>query len=95
MAYLGSISEFSSTQESWTPYVERLVQYLAANKIEDADQQRAVLLNVCGPATYRLIWNLVSPKKPTEFKFGEIVKAVQKHHDRKPSVIVQRYHFNS
>ena len=95
MAYLGSISEFSSTQESWTSYVERLVQYLAANKIEDADQQRAVLLSVCGPATYRLIQNLVSPKKPTELKFGEIVEAVQKHHDPKPSVIVQRYRFNS
>ena len=44
MAYLGSISEFYTTQESWTSYVERLVQYLAANKIEDTDQQRAVLL---------------------------------------------------
>ena len=47
-----------------TAYVERLVQYLAANKIEEPDQQRAVLLSVCGPATYRLIRNLVSPKKP-------------------------------
>ena len=71
------------------------MQYLAANKIEDADQQRAVLLSVCGPATYRLIRNLVSPKKPTEFKFTEIVEAVQKHHDPKPSVIVQRFRFNS
>ena len=44
-------------------YVE---QYFAANKIEDADQQRAILLSVCGPATYRLIQNLVPPKKPTK-----------------------------
>ena len=51
-AFLGTISEFSSTLESWTVYVERLVQYLAANKIEEPDQQRAVLLSVCGPATY-------------------------------------------
>ena len=95
MAYLGSISEYSSTQESWTSFVKRVVQYLAANKIEDADQQRAVLLSICGPATYRLIQNLVSPKKPTELKFTEIVEALQKHHDPKPSVIVQRYRFNS
>ena len=39
MAYLGTVSEFSSNQETWTTYVERLVQYLEANKIEDADQQ--------------------------------------------------------
>ncbi|MCY3927857.1 MAG: retroviral-like aspartic protease family protein [Acidobacteria bacterium] len=95
MAYLGNVSEFSSTQETWTAYVERLGQYLTANKIEDADQQRAVLLSVCGAATYRLIRNLVSPKKPTELKFSEIVEIVQKHHDPKPSVIVQRYRFNS
>ena len=94
MAYLGTISEFSSNQETWTTYVERLVQYLEANKIEDADQQRAVLLSVCGAATYRLIRNLVSPKKPTELKFSEIVEIVKKHHDPKPSVIVQRYRFN-
>ena len=94
-AFLGTISEFSSTLESWTAYVERLVQYLAANKIEEPDQQRAVLLSVCGPATYRLIRNLVSPKKPHQCKFADIVEIVQKHHDPKPSVIVQRFRFNS
>ena len=49
-AYLGTISEFSSTQESWTVYLEHLVQYLAANKIEKPDQQQALLLSFCGPA---------------------------------------------
>ena len=95
MAYLGTVSEFSSNQEMWITYVERLVQYLAANKIEDADQQRAVLLKVCGAAMYQLIHNLVSPKKPTELKFSEIVEIVKKHHDPKPSVIVQCYRFDS
>ena len=91
----GSFSEFSSSQETWKAYVERLEQYLAANKIEDADQQRAILLSVCGPATYRLICSLVSPRKPAELKFKEITETVQKHHDPKPSIIVQRYHFNT
>jgi len=94
-SYLGTISEFSSGQETWTAYVECLVQYLVANKVEDVDQQRAVLLSTCGPATYWLIWNLVSPKKPTELKFVEIIEIVQKHHYPKPSFIVQHYHFNS
>ena len=61
--------------------MERLVQYLAANKIEDTDQQRAVLLSVCHAAMYWLIRNLVSPKKPTELKFSEIVDIVKKHHN--------------
>ena len=70
-------------------------QYLVANKIEDPDQQRAILLSVCGPTTYQLICSLVSPKKPAELKFKEIAEIVQKHHDPKPSVIVQRYRFNT
>ena len=94
-AYLGTISEFSSTQESWTVCMERLVQYLAANKIEEPDQHRTLLHSICGSATYQLIRNLVSPKKPQEFKFAEIEELVQKHHDPKPSVIVQCYQFNS
>ena len=51
----GSFSKFSSSQETWIAYVKRLEQCLAANKIKDADQHRAILLSVCGPATYRLI----------------------------------------
>ena len=54
-----------------------------------------LLLSVCGPATYRLICSLASPKKPAELKFKEITETVQKHHDPKPSVIVQRYRFNT
>ena len=90
-----TISVFSSSQESWTTYVERLQQYLACNEIENADQQRAVLLSVCGPTTYRLIRNLVAPKKPTELKFAELVEVLQKHYNPKPSVIVQCYRFNT
>ena len=80
-----------SSQQTWTTYVECLQQYLAANKIEDADQQRAVLLSVCGPPTYRLIRSLVSPKKPTELKFAELVEVLQKHYDPKSYAIVQHY----
>ena len=91
----GAISEFSSSQENWTAYVECLEQYLAANKVEDAHQKRAILLSVCSPATYRLICSLVSLKKPSELKFKEITEVVQRHHDPKSSVIVQRYRFNT
>ncbi|XP_065892760.1 uncharacterized protein [Dysidea avara] len=95
MAAHGTVSQFSSAQETWTSYIERLEQYLVANKDEDADQCKAILLSVCGPATYRLIHNLASPKKPTELKFQDIVDLVTKQHDSKPSVSVQRYRFNT
>ena len=89
MATHSTIVAFSSSQETWTVYVEILEQYFAANKIEDADQQRAILLSVCGPTTYQLIQNLVSPKKPTKFKFPDLIDILQQHHDPKPSAIMQ------
>ena len=77
MATHGIIVAFSSSQETWTVYVEHLEQYFAAIKIEDADQQKAILLSVCGPPTYRFICNLVSPKKPTELKIADLIAVVQ------------------
>ena len=62
MATHGAIVEFSSSQETCIAHAECHERYLMVNKIEDADQQRAILLSVCGPVTYRLIKNLVSPK---------------------------------
>jgi len=38
MAYLGSISEFSSTQVSWTSYVKHLVQYLRLRMQTNSEQ---------------------------------------------------------
>ena len=39
--------------------------------------------------------SLVSPRKPAELKFKDIAEIVQKHHDPKPSIIVQCYRFNT
>ena len=90
IATYGAIAEFFSSQQTWTIYIECPEQYLMANKIEDANEQRAVLLHVCGLATYRLIRNLVSPKKPVQLKFAEIIEIVN---ELKPSLIVKRFHF--
>ena len=65
---------------------------MQANTIEDTGQQRAILVSVCGPATYQLIHNLVSSKNPTELKITDLI--AQKHLDPKPSVFIKRFHFN-
>lgn len=33
-----AIAEFSSSQETWAVYIERVEQYLMANKIKDENQ---------------------------------------------------------
>ena len=75
--------------------MERLQQYFVANDVESAEKQRASLLSAVGGATYQLIRNLLAPAKPTDKSFAEIVEAVLRHHQPKPSVIVQRFNFHS
>ena len=95
MATHGSVSEFNSAQEDWRSYAERLEQYFAANDVKDEDKMRAILLSVCGPSTYRLMRNLCAPAKPTEKSYSQLVKLVADHFNPRPSVIVQRFQFNS
>ena len=96
MATHGSVSEFNSAQEDWRhSYAERLEQYFAANDVKDEEKMRVILLSVCGPSTYRLMRNLCAPAKPTKKSYAQLVKLVADHFNPRPSVIVQRFQFNS
>ena len=95
MATHGSIEEFNSSKEGWVSYTEWLEQYFAANEVVSADKQQAILLTCCGPDTYQLIKSLLAPAMLTDKSFQEFVQLVKDHHEPMPSVIVQRYHFNS
>ena len=59
------------------------------------DKQKAILLSGCGVATYRLIKNLTAPAKPTDRSFTELVELVGDHYSLIPSVIVERFRFNT
>ena len=94
-ATFGKVEEFDNSREDWLQYEERLGHFFVANSITDAAKKRAVLLTVIGPATYKLVRNLVSPKKPGEVEFDELVKTLSEHFSPAPSEIVQRFKFNS
>ena len=48
-----------------------------------------------GPAAYKLLCNLVTPRKPGEVEYAELVEILSAHHNPTPSEIVQRFKFNS
>ena len=89
---LGRVDEFDGTNDEWLQYVERLEHFFAANGIDDADKKLAVLLTVVGAATYKTLRNIVSPKKPGEKTYVEIVA---EHFKPTPSEIVERFKFHS
>lgn len=89
MAMIGTLSAFDAKSQMWEEYCEILVQFFAANNIDDGDRKKAILSTVGAP-TYSLMPNLLSPDKPKNKSFDQLVTLLKNHYDPKPSEIVQR-----
>ena len=92
---IGKISEYVHENEEWRHYVERIDHFFAANEITDKDKQRSIFLVSVGATTYKLIRSLVSPTDPKDMTYEELAKVVQEHYQPQPSIIVQRFKFNT
>ena len=90
----GSVGAFDPALEDWISYSERVDHYLEANKVSPDNKKLFVCLSTCGPATYTLIWNLVSPASPSSKTYKEIIAIVSNHYKPTPSVMVERLKFN-
>ena len=93
MATIGTLVAFDEKSQTWEDYCEILEQFFAANGIDDGDRQRAILISVVGPATYRLMKSLISPEKPKDKTYQQLVLLLKNHFDPKPSEVVQRFKF--
>ena len=92
---LGKIDEFDGSKEEWPQYSERVDHFFAANGIDDADKKKSAFLAMIGPVTYALLRNLVSPDKPGDKSYDELVSLLQEHYNPTPSETVQRSRFHS
>lgn len=84
MAVHGKISYFNSNQESWSSYTERLGYYFTANDVQDDDKKKAILLTVCGPATFELLKSLLQPSTTNDKTYSEIIKVLSDHFSPAP-----------
>ena len=91
---MAKVKEYNA-EDDWEQYVERLEFHFVAHDITDEGKKKATLLSVCGAQTYKLMCGLVAHLKPKDKTFKELKELVQKHLKPKPSVIVQRYKFNT
>ena len=81
-------------KEEWIQYVERLEHFFAANGHTDAGKQKYILLTAIGPTAHKHLSSLISPDKPGEKTYSQLVKIMKAHHSPTPSEIVQRFKFN-
>lgn len=91
----GKIEEFDLEKGDWNDYEDRLLQYFIANDVEDQGKQRAILLSVIGQAGYGLLRKLCVPEKPADKSFKDLCGLMARHQNPRPSVIMQRFRFNT
>ena len=59
------------------------------------DKKQSVFLLIVGANTYKLLWNLLTPAKPGDKSYKELVEVLAKHYSPTPAESVQRYKFHS
>ena len=58
-------------------------------------RKQSILLSTCGPASYKVIQNLVEEGKLDIMPYDDMVKLVKNYYDLPPSATMQRYKFNT
>ena len=94
MAYVGKIEEFSSINEDWDSYIERIELYFAANDVSK-EKEVSTLLSLMAAKTYSLLRNLLALEKPATQTFDNIFKTLKNHLSPKPIVIAERFRFHN
>lgn len=89
--YIGQPGVFETAEEMWTQYCERVNFFYQANGITNEAKRKTIFLAIIRPSVYKLLRSLVSPAKPDEKVYEELVEEMEKHHNSIPSEIVQRY----
>jgi hypothetical protein len=89
---VGKLKEFDLNEGKWSIYCEIVEQYFQANDIEDVKKVPILIASV-GTATYELMVDLSSPKKPKDLKFDDLIDLVASHVQPKPSYLAERYKF--
>ena len=66
-----------------------------ANGITTAEKKRATLLSMIGNGTYKLLSSLLSPDKPGDISFDELVAVLKDHFSPVLSEIMKHFNFNT
>ncbi|XP_049866819.1 uncharacterized protein LOC126381112 [Pectinophora gossypiella] len=91
-AYIGSLGSFDYKNQEWAVYYGRLMMFIKLNDIK-SEKQSAVLLTNLSDDSYRLVSNLLHPKKIEEATFSELVNELNAHFTPRRSTFADRSKF--
>lgn len=92
-ALIGNIGTFDESVEQRSSYTERFEYFVLANGIK-AEIVVPTFLTVMGGKTFNLLRSLVTPEKPGDKSYDEIVATLKGHYSPKPLIIAERFQFH-
>ena len=87
------IGQFSTDKERWESYIERLEHYFVLHGTAN-DKKVSALLTFMDPKTNHLLKDLLSPQKPSEKNYQQIVEVSSKNLTPKRITIAERNKFS-
>ncbi|XP_026332256.1 uncharacterized protein LOC113239454 [Hyposmocoma kahamanoa] len=90
---VGTLGLFDYRSQEWQIFRSRLELFLKVNKEVLKGNEAAVLLTHLSDDTYRLVRNLVHPRKLEDLKFEQLIEALQAHFTPKRSTFADRAKF--
>lgn len=93
MSIIGSIENYT-IGEDFAMYKSRLDHFMALNKITESKSKIDVLASFGGAELYNVIYNLIQPKKISEYEYDELTKLLSEHFAPKKNVIACAFKFN-
>lgn len=91
MATIGSIGPYVESEDFET-YVDRVEMFFDANSVVNA-KKVPTFLSLIGPQVYGLLQNLVSPTKPKDCTYDDLINALKTHYKPKVITIYERFKF--
>ena len=89
MAVVGSLGEFQSKTESFSPkWKEQRCSLWPKTFLQ------IVFLSVFGAKTFGLLRSLLAPQKPSEMTLAQVTDVLKAHFEPTPIIITERFQFN-
>lgn len=97
MATWGQMDAFDPSVEDWSSYVERCEQCFVVKDIKEGDDKKEVayIISAMGPTAYKDLKDIVTPKKPKDLTFAELVQHLTSYYEPESTAIMERYRFHT
>ncbi|OXA37556.1 Gag polyprotein [Folsomia candida] len=97
---IGKLSPFNPTSDDFDAWTGVLDNYLIANGVDKSVSSQeakanAILLSSIGLSTYALLSDILSPDKPEDKKFADLITTLRTHFTPAPKAIAERFKFTS